>query len=65
MQREMDQRFTFFPLQHVYPKAGVTLPSFIKFGSWIGGDRDGNPFGEGFLRFFTTFFLAHTDIVHT
>ncbi|TCK17523.1 phosphoenolpyruvate carboxylase type 1 [Thiogranum longum] len=32
-------------IQRVYgKKEGVQLPSILQFGSWIGGDRDGNPF---------------------
>jgi phosphoenolpyruvate carboxylase len=40
MERALDRIYGFSAPDR---KHGIVVPSFLRFGSWIGGDRDGNP----------------------
>ncbi|MCL6634076.1 MAG: phosphoenolpyruvate carboxylase, partial [Alicyclobacillus herbarius] len=43
-----------------YPDRSWRVPSFIRFGSWMGGDRDGNPFVTADITFQTL--ILHFDL---
>ena len=51
-------------LQAAYPDAGLSDDPILRMGSWIGGDRDGNPYVTGDVVALATSLAARTAIGH-
>lgn len=51
-------------LQAAYPDAGLSDDPILRMGSWIGGDRDGNPYVTGDVVSLATSLAARTAIGH-
>ncbi|PXW33785.1 UNVERIFIED_CONTAM: phosphoenolpyruvate carboxylase type 1 [Williamsia faeni] len=51
-------------LQEQYPDAGIADDPMLRMGSWIGGDRDGNPFVTGEIVGMATRRAAETAVSH-
>lgn len=49
-------------LRSAYPNAGLADEPMLRMGSWIGGDRDGNPFVTGEIVEMATTLAARTAI---